>query len=313
VSLPERYVHLVNLTSLNFDSNNMTAIPSTIAQLTRLQLLSLQYNKLASIPAELSKLRDLRILKVSFNCLTELPVSLCNMQVLRELHVRGNPSLKKLSWRIGMMKSLEIFDIGEWSDDFVIDYVRSFFYFASNVIYFFFFQQESPILDDTTTVATTASTTDVQVPPFQFVSAAVAEERILRLMIDIATERLEALNSAGTAVAAPAAPSAAAAPLTAAAGAAGAASNEDDAISDQTPLLLHTSDEAATQQFAARLHYYADVMSRLRHIVTASNNLYTQQQQHPPTSTDINSKFFLFIKKNFSLKYLYQTCSLSWA
>ncbi|MDH5506999.1 MAG: leucine-rich repeat domain-containing protein, partial [Anaerolineae bacterium] len=75
---------------LNFDSQNLHALPQEIGQLKSLTSLSLSGNKLKSLPPEIGSLNSLTSLNLSTNSFENFPRGLIQLTNLRELDLRNN-------------------------------------------------------------------------------------------------------------------------------------------------------------------------------------------------------------------------------
>jgi|GEM_PF-2909027 len=81
-----------DLLSLNADTNQITAIPASIAACRQLVRLSMAHNRIQSLPREIGQCKQLQAIDVSGNDLLDLPVSeLADLPVLQTLKIARNP------------------------------------------------------------------------------------------------------------------------------------------------------------------------------------------------------------------------------
>ncbi|MEO0563161.1 MAG: leucine-rich repeat domain-containing protein [Chloroflexota bacterium] len=81
---------LTQLTTLNLNGNQLTALSPDIGVFAHMEDLYLSSNKLVMLPPEIGTLTQLRALNLSHNQLTALPPEIGLLNDLRELYVRDN-------------------------------------------------------------------------------------------------------------------------------------------------------------------------------------------------------------------------------
>ncbi|MBD3320040.1 MAG: hypothetical protein GF350_02990, partial [Chitinivibrionales bacterium] len=76
--------------SITMRGRGLEELPPRIGELVQLRSLNLDSNMLTSLPDEIGKLRNLISLIVTENLLSTMPTSLWNIPVLRKVNIRGN-------------------------------------------------------------------------------------------------------------------------------------------------------------------------------------------------------------------------------
>ncbi|MED6261657.1 Leucine-rich repeat and calponin y domain-containing protein 1, partial [Ataeniobius toweri] len=88
-TIPDSFIILQSLTSLNLSRNQLGSLPSCLCGLP-LRVLNASNNKLVSLPETIGQLHSLMELDISCNEITALPHHIGKLKALRELNVRRN-------------------------------------------------------------------------------------------------------------------------------------------------------------------------------------------------------------------------------
>ena len=80
----------VEVEKLNFNSNHLASLPSSIAKFKNLKELCLSNNRLTSLPPEIGRLPNLQFLSIDNNNLTKLPYALTYLPKLKGIDFLGN-------------------------------------------------------------------------------------------------------------------------------------------------------------------------------------------------------------------------------
>uniref|UniRef100_A0A8C5QFH7 Disease resistance R13L4/SHOC-2-like LRR domain-containing protein n=1 Tax=Leptobrachium leishanense TaxID=445787 RepID=A0A8C5QFH7_9ANUR len=106
--VPREIGHLVHLTALYLDTNDLEEIPSDIGTLRNLRRLALSNNFLNVLPSELAQLENLQSLHLANNSFRDFPSVLCHCSNLRFLDLSDN-KITTIPASIGRLGKLETF------------------------------------------------------------------------------------------------------------------------------------------------------------------------------------------------------------
>jgi small GTP-binding protein len=108
--IPDAIANLANLTELNLNSNQITAIPDAIANLVNLMELRLHGNKITFIPDAIASLTNLTALTLSCNQITRIPDAITCLSNLENLSLWDN-QISQIPKEINKLQKLQGFFI----------------------------------------------------------------------------------------------------------------------------------------------------------------------------------------------------------
>ncbi|XP_063309054.1 leucine-rich repeat and death domain-containing protein 1-like [Pelobates fuscus] len=106
--IPKQIGHLIHLTALYLDTNDLREIPLDIGTLKNLRTLALSNNFLDFLPPELAQLNKLQSLHLANNNFKDFPLVICQFSNLTFLDVSDN-EIKAIPDRINHLVNLKTF------------------------------------------------------------------------------------------------------------------------------------------------------------------------------------------------------------